>query len=64
MADKNDTIPETPAYRVKALRQLQDTAPASAAQIFNPLMSGILESKTPDEYLNAQAEPPDNPRLA
>lgn len=64
MADKNDTIPEIPAYRVKALRRLQETAPASAAQTFNPLISGILESKTPDEYLNAQAEPPDNPRLA
>lgn len=69
MADKNYTIPENPAYRVKELRQLQDTDPASASQTFNPLISGILESvehlnlhkapldengKIPDEYLNAQ----------
>ena len=49
MADKNYTIPENPAYRVKELRQLQDTDPASATQTFNPLISGILESV---EHLN------------
>lgn len=49
MTDKNYTIPENPAYRVKELRQLQDTDPASATRTFNPLISGILESV---EHLN------------
>ncbi len=63
MADKNYTIPENPAYRVKELRQLQDTDPASATQTFNE------NGKIPDEYLNAQGglvaqnEPPDNLKL-
>lgn len=57
MADTNYPIPEQPVYNPN-IRQLQDSDPARASTIFNPLFSQIIENvhavkKEADEALNA-----------
>ncbi len=44
MAEEYYKIPENPEYRAAAIRKLQDSDPASATLIFNPLIEAMLES--------------------
>ena len=43
MAEKNYPIPENPQYNTE-IRQLQDSDPASATSIFNPLFQRLIEN--------------------
>ena len=44
MAEEYYKIPKDPQYRAAAIRKLQDSDPASATLIFNPLIEALLES--------------------
>ena len=44
MAEEYYKIPKDPQYRAAAIRKLQDSDPASATLIFNPLIEAMLES--------------------
>lgn len=44
MAGEYYIIPENPAYKADEIRKLQDTDPASASLIFNPVFEKIIES--------------------
>ena len=44
MAEEYYKIPENPEYRAAAIRKLQDSDPASATLVFNPLIEAMLES--------------------
>jgi len=44
MAEEYYKIPKDPQYRADAIRKLQDSDPASATLIFNPLIEAMLES--------------------
>ena len=44
MAEEYYKIPKDPQYRAAAIRKLQDSDPASATLVFNPLIEAMLES--------------------
>lgn len=53
MADPKYPVPASPAYRVHAIRAIQDEDYVSAAEVVNPLVEAVLESV---EYVHRQAE--------